>query len=122
MPLMKASIGIYRHKVDYEKHESCPEVPDEIFQAAERVMTNKSTEIVKTTGGLYIVEYAEHGPLRRDGDQKFIPVWIARLEKWASGGITKKEHDAFLASRKTKEASIQDPHPQGVGFPSLKNP
>lgn len=97
---MRASIGIYRHKVDYEQHESCPEVPAAVFEAAQRVIENHSTEIVRTTGGLYIVEYAEHGPLRRETDKKFLPVWIARLEKWSSGGIQHTEFNEWQASQK----------------------
>lgn len=94
----KASIGMFQRKLDYSE-ETQPTVPDELFLAAERVVKEKGCEIVKTPIGIYVVNYSETGPFQ-EGDvaDEFLPVWVARLQTWSSGGIKNSEMEAFKCS------------------------
>jgi hypothetical protein len=94
----RASIAIFGQKeVDYSsEHESRPIVPDEVFEAAQRVIENKNMELVKTRSGMYIVVYSQNGPFQH-GElvNEWLPVYIARIKKWDSGGITRDEMASF---------------------------
>lgn len=87
----KASIAIFHNQQEYEK-DNHPIVPDLIFETAKRVIKNKSCEFVKCSDGIYIVKYSETGPwntpILKD---EWMPVYIARVEKWSSGGIKTEE-------------------------------
>lgn len=100
---MKASIAIFQKKIDYPKREVKPEVPDDVFEAALRVIENKSCELVKTNGGIYIVSFSETGPWQLETSkliqQNWLPVYIARMEKWSSGGILESELQQFNESK-----------------------
>ena len=99
---MRASIAIFQKKIDYPKREVKPEVPNEVFEAAKRVIENKSCELVKTSSGIYVISYSETGPWNAETSkltlQNWLPVYIARMEKWSSGGITQSEMKEFNVS------------------------
>lgn len=92
----RASIGMFQKKVDYPR-ESRPIVPDEIFEAALRVVKSKNSEIIKSANGLYLVQYSESGPwINKAENIDFLPVWVARIQSWCSGGIKTSEMENFL--------------------------
>jgi len=92
----KASVAIFQKSIDQEEHESCPNVPKDVFDAAIRVSENKGSELVKSRDGLYFVQYSEHGPFSEHIGEKWLPVYIARALKWTSGGIRQTELDEYL--------------------------
>lgn len=101
---MKASIAIFQKQVSY-KREVKPDIPDELFEAALRVSQNKGCELVKTKSGIYVVSFSETGPWTNGTEEltlkNWLPVYIARMEKWSSGGITQEELHNYI-ERKTQ--------------------
>lgn len=97
----QASVAIFEKKIEYPEG-SRPLIPDDIFEAAERVIQNKSCEVVKSRSGLYIIQYSESGPWK-DEREDFLPVWIARVSEWSSGGITKMEMDQYLDDKEKND-------------------
>lgn len=94
--MSKASISIFHSEHNYESDVSSPQIPDDIFIAAKRVIANKSCEFVKSIDGVYIVNYSENGPWNTNMLQdEWLPVYIARIEKWSSGGIKVSELQEF---------------------------
>ena len=92
-----ASIGIFRKEIEME-HRSKPPVPNSIFEAAQRVMKSKACEIVRTADIIYIVEYRETGPFTVKTNDEWLPVYVAQVTQWTSGGIKQSEIDAYLHS------------------------
>ena len=88
MPI--ASVAIFSGKVD-SLQNSKPEIPIEVFHAVNRVMDSKSIELVRTRSGMFIVQYSTNGPFREKIGDDWLPVYVARVEQWRSGGIMKKE-------------------------------
>ena len=87
----KASIAIFQQSIDEEKHVSCPYTSDEVFEAAKRVIENKSSEILKTPRGIFLIEYSPSGPFTTNISDEWLPVYIAKVLKWNSGGIKTSE-------------------------------
>ena len=103
--MTRASIAIFPKKVDYSDERTCPETPADVFDAAQRVVQNKGgCELVRSKSGLYIVMYSETGhgndPAGWDG---WLPVYIAKVMQWASGGIRQKEMDKFFEEKTDEE-------------------
>jgi hypothetical protein len=95
--MVRASVAIFQKQIEYPE-ESRPYVPDEVFEAASRVAINKSCELVKSSNGLYVVKYSETGPWQeRTMSSDYLPVWIARISSWCSGGITNSEMTEYLS-------------------------
>lgn len=89
----RASIAIFKNAIEYDEDTDKPFVPSIIFETAKKVAETKGCELVKTKNGLYVVKYSPTGPFvdtRLSGDD-WLPVYIARIEKWSSGGIRKNE-------------------------------
>lgn len=103
---MHASIAIFQKSTEPET-ESRPLVPQEVWEAIQRVLKNKSCELVKTNQGMYIVNYSESGPFNQNREE-WIPVYVARMIQWSSGGITQEEWKEFqiLSTSKTSSSSI----------------
>jgi len=95
-----ASIAIFKSEFDYKtvSKSTAPIVPKEIFEITQRVIENKSCEIYRGTHGVYIIAYSESGPFPDSAhtSDKWLPVYIARMEKWSSGGVKKEEYERFL--------------------------
>ena len=88
----KASISIFHNKSPEEEEIiSQPQVPDEVFQAVKRVIESKGCEFIKTGQGVYVVKYSETGPYKDPISQEWLPVYVAKLLKWSSGGIKLSE-------------------------------
>ncbi len=103
--MTRASIAIFPKKVDYSDKRPCPETPPEIFEAVQRVIENKSgCELVRSKSGLYIVAYSETGPGNDSaGWDGWLPVYVAKIVQWASGGIRQKEMNEFLEEKENEE-------------------
>lgn len=103
--MARASIAIFPKKVEYSDDRPCPETPLEVFQAAQRVIENKAgCELVRTKSGLYIVQYSETGPGNDPaGWVGWLPVYIAKVVEWASGGIRQQEMDTFIEENKNED-------------------
>jgi len=101
--MTRASIAIFPKKVEYSDDRPCPETPSEVFDAAQRVIENKDgCKLVRTKSGLYVVAYSKTGPGNDPaGWDGWLPVYVAKVVQWASGGIRQKEMDEFL-EEKTK--------------------
>lgn len=93
----KASVAIFKNKVDYPEDVSCPTVPQELFEAAKKIIESKSCEIVRTKSGVFIISYAENGPFSTKINDEWLPVYIMRLHQWSAGGITKSEMSEYEA-------------------------
>lgn len=102
--MARASISIFPKKVEYSDSRPCPETPPEVFEAAQRVIKNEEgCELVRGKSGLYIVSYSKTGPSNDPvGWEGWLPVYIAKVIEWASGGIRQKEMNEF-SEEKTNE-------------------
>lgn len=83
------SIAIFKNSAAYHDYH----IPKEIFEAVKRVIENQSCELVKIQTGVYIVKYSPTGPFPQKIGEEWLPVYIARLEQWSSGGIRKSEYE-----------------------------
>jgi len=93
----KASINIFQNESKYDSDN----VPTEVFEAAKRVMENKSCELIRSSQGMYVVQYSEFGPFRTDALKKdWLPVYIIRIKNWSSGGVTYEELQNYSNSEK----------------------
>ena len=93
----KASINIFQNESKYDSDN----VPTEVFEAAKRVMENKNCELIRSNQGMYVVQYSEFGPFRTDALKKdWLPVYIIRIKKWSSGGVTYEELQNYSNSEK----------------------
>lgn len=90
----KASIAIFKNSTETDDL-SQPRVPDDVFEAAKRVIENKGCEVIKARDGLYVVKYSETGPFPRKVNDEWLPVYVAKIHAWASGGIKATEMDAY---------------------------
>lgn len=99
--MARASIAIFPRTLEYSDNRTKPEVPSEIFEAAQRVIEQKNgCELVRNKSGLYIVAYSENGPSKRpEGWEAWLPVYVAKINTWASGGIQIEELQAFLDAK-----------------------
>lgn len=88
-------MAIFRNQTESVSETSQPHVPKEIFEAAQRVIQSKSCELIKTRSGVYIVKFSENGPFPEKVGNDWLPVYVARLEKWSSGGIKREEMREF---------------------------
>lgn len=90
--MTRASISIFSKKVEYSDDRTKPETPSKVFEAAQRVIESKGCELLRDKTGLYVIEYAENGPgKQKEGWSGWLPVYIAKIESWSSGGITEDE-------------------------------
>jgi len=100
---LTASIAIFKSEFDYKtvSKTTTPIVPKEIFEITQRVIENKSCEIYRGTHGVYVIAYSESGPFPDSAhtSDKWLPVYIARMEKWSSGGVKKSELDNYLSEQ-----------------------
>jgi len=92
---MRASVAIFEAQEVEVQREVKPNVPDEVFEAARRVIDNKSTEMVKTRTGIFLVAYSPNGPFQIPVSDEWLPVYVCRVRKWDSGGITKAEMEEY---------------------------
>ena len=103
--MARASISIFPKKVEYSDDRPQPETPPEVFMAVQRVVEKKDgCELVRSKSGLYIVTYSETGPGNEAaGWNGWLPVYVAKVVQWASGGIRQKEMDEFLKEKTNEE-------------------
>jgi hypothetical protein len=90
----KASVAIFRKSVEYPKDLS-PEVPAAVFDAAKRVIASKGLETLRLREGFYLIQYSETGPFKESLSDEWLPVYIARISEWSSGGIKTEEMEAY---------------------------
>ena len=103
----RASISIFPNKIEYTDSRSRPDTPPEVFEAALRVAISKTCELVRTGEGMYIIDYSETGPTnRREGWEGWLPVYVAKIQRWSSGGVKQEEMDKHLAE--TQEECPQE--------------
>ncbi len=97
----KASVAIFSKKAEYpDKRSSCPEVPDEVFEAALRVSETNTCELVRTGTGFYIIAHSPTGPSSKpEGWNGWLPVYVAKVREWSSGGIRESEMQAYIDQR-----------------------
>lgn len=102
--MARASIAIFPKKVEYSDNRSKPEIPDEVFEAVKRVSTNKDgCELIRNKTGLYIVAYSKSGPSKRpEGWENWLPVYVAKIESWASGGVQIQELFEYEQSKEKR--------------------
>ncbi len=91
----RASVAIFRKSFDEIEQSSNPTVPNELFDAAKRVIETHGCELIKTRKGMYIVSYSESGPFQKKISNEWLPVYIAHVYSWSSGGIKKTEMKEF---------------------------
>lgn len=91
----RASVAIFKNSVEYEEDIGQPLIPAIVFETAKKVIETQGCELVKTRDGLYIVKYSPNGPFPNQISQDWMPVYIARIEKWSSGGIKHKEFEDY---------------------------
>jgi len=108
--MTRASIAIFPRKLEYSDNRTKPEVPSEVFKAAQRIAENrKGCELVRSKNGLYIVVYSENGPSKRpEGWEAWLPIYIAKISTWASGGIQDEELQAFLNEEKENAENAEN--------------
>jgi len=100
--LTRASIAIFPQKTDYMDNRAKPETPNEVFEAAQRIIDKSSgCEIVRTKTGLYVVAYSKSGPSKHiEGWENWLPVYVAKIHTWASGGIKTEELKDYKDQKK----------------------
>lgn len=100
----KASINIFQNESKYDSDN----VPTEVFEAAKRVMENKSCELIRSNQGMYVVQYSEFGPFRTDALKKdWLPVYIIRIKQWSSGGVSLLDFDAYNREKESGTTEIK---------------
>ena len=82
-----ASIGIFRKTNEDKKHLACPHVPSEVFETTKEVIKEKSSKILRTSEGIYLIEYSATGPFQVRISDEWLPVHITKLLEYTSGGI-----------------------------------
>ena len=99
--MYKASVGIMRNKVETLKEDlkTQPFIAGEVFEAIQRVIENKNTEMVRTRFGIFTVQYSEKGCLTDNLLAGWLPVYVVRSLSWTSGGITEDEMKGYLESQ-----------------------
>lgn len=103
---MKASVAVFSGQARYRDYSPNPDVPDSLFEAAERVVATGVPEFLRHLDGTYVVLPAKAGPFAGTSSVTgWLPVRILRLEVWRSGGISDEE----MAAWKVSKASIHDP-------------
>jgi hypothetical protein len=95
---MKASIGIFEKKIDYDP-ASQPNVPDEVFEAALHVAETKKPEVVLSSSGFYVIQYSPNGPWKEHKVNGWLPVHVSRIDQWISGGIKECECCNYIQHR-----------------------
>lgn len=102
--MTRASVAIFPNKLDYSDNRTRPLTPPEVFEAASRVAQNKGCELIRSSTGLYVVQYSKSGPGKTaEGWNGWLPVYIARIETWCSGGIQELEMQEFIDSKEKKQ-------------------
>ena len=96
---MKASIGIFQKSADKTEVSTQPEVPDELFEAVQRVIQNKTTELVKAHDCMYVVLHSISGPFSAQIGDEWLPVYIAKVLQWTSGGVKDSELQKYLNNK-----------------------
>ncbi len=98
--MSRASIAIFAKKGEYSDNRTRPETPLEVFDAVQRVIDSKGCELVRSKTGLYVIQYSETGPGKEAmGWSDWLPVYVAKINEWSSGGIKKDEMEAHLHDR-----------------------
>lgn len=102
--MARASIAIFPKKVEYADSRPSPETPTEVFEAVQRVVKDKiGCELVRSQSGLYIVAYSETGPSNRpEGWEGWLPVYVAKVVEWASGGVRAQEMENFITEKENE--------------------
>ncbi len=103
--MTRASIAIFPKKVTYSDSRPNPDIPDEVFEVAKRIAEQKNgCELIRNKTGLYAIAYSETGPSKRpEGWEDWLPVYIAKIETWASGGIKKSELEEYLKEKENDQ-------------------
>jgi len=103
--MTRASIAIFPKKVEYSDDRPCPETPPEVFEAVQRIVKNESgCELIRCKSGLYVVTYSKSGPGNDPvGWEGWLPIYVAKVAQWSSGGIRQKEMNEFLEEKKDEE-------------------
>ncbi len=92
----RASIAIFKSEFEYPTNDSCPIVPALLFEAVQKVIKSKGCEFIKSRDGIYIVRYSESGPYQLKMSDEWMPVYVAKVFHWASGGVKKSEMQDYL--------------------------
>ncbi len=108
--MARASIAIFPKNIEYTDSRAKPEIPNEVFEAAQKIVKDKKgCELIRGKTGLYVVSYSESGPSKRaEGWESWLPVYVAKIETWASGGIQEEELNEYLKSKETENEEIAD--------------
>ena len=103
--MTRASIAIFPKHIDYSDNRAKPDIPDAVFEAAQRLTGHKhGCELIRNKTGLYIVAYSKSGPSKRpEGWESWLPVYVAKIETWASGGIQESELHEYLSKETENE-------------------
>jgi hypothetical protein len=91
----KASISIFKKAFDYDDSEASPLVSSDVLEAVQRVIKTKGIEIIRRIDGFFVIQYSENGPFREPISDEWLPVYIARIKEWTSGGVKKSEMEAY---------------------------
>lgn len=99
---MRASVSIFPKKISYSDNRPNPEIPDEVFEVAIKLIEQKhGCELVRDKTGLYIVSYSTTGPGKQgEGWESWSPIYIARVETWSAGGIKLEELQEYVRSKR----------------------
>lgn len=102
--MTRASIAIFPRTIDYTDNRTKPEVPDELFKIAQKLVEEKQgCELVRDKTGLYIVMYSESGPgKKREGWENWLPIYVAKVQSWSSGGIKESELANYLKEQEKR--------------------
>ena len=90
---------MFRRKVDYSDDDTKPIVPDEVFEAVQRVIRDKSCELIRRMDGIYVVDYSPNGPWTEQITSDWLPVFVMRVKQSASGGIKEEELESYLTGK-----------------------
>lgn len=103
--MTRASIAIFPKKIEYSDERPRPEIPPKVFEVVQTIIRNKNgCELVRTKSGLYIIAYSETGPGNDPaGWEGWLPVYVAKISQWASGGIRQEEMNEFLEEKENEE-------------------
>lgn len=82
-------------------------MPEEVFQAAKRVIDTRGVEVVSSPKGLFIVKFSENGPFTTKFSDEWEPVYVARIARWSSGGIKKNEFSQWESEHEDGSKSGQ---------------
>jgi len=103
--MTRGSVSIFSKKVENFDKRPRPEIPPDVFKVAQKIIKKKGGgEIVKNKSGLYVIMYSETGPTNNPaGWEGWLPVYVAKIVQWTSGGIRQEEMSEFLQENENEE-------------------